>query len=161
VQLQRLATAPHCRGTNKQRIDLQQAPRQIPGGFLDCFGEHVQSRAAVVEEILGRKKPGGTSPKLHRKLELLQCSHFPICFFLAHGSVHHNSVLIKTQLDATVCKYLFTEKSLYMFRVSQHPSSGVLKLSPQPPVQVIITVQLLHSNVARSGRWREVAVSIL
>ena len=37
------------------------------------------------------------------------------------------SVLIKIQLDATVCRYLFTAKSLYMFRVSQHPSSGVLK----------------------------------
>jgi len=31
------------------------------------------------------------------------------------------------QLDATVCRHLFTAQSLYMFRVSQHPSSGVLK----------------------------------
>ena len=31
------------------------------------------------------------------------------------------------QLDATVCRYLFTAQSLYMFRASQHPSSGVLK----------------------------------
>jgi len=36
-------------------------------------------------------------------------------------------MLIKFQPDATVCRYLFTAKSLYMFRVSQHPSSGVLK----------------------------------
>jgi len=36
-------------------------------------------------------------------------------------------MLIKIQLDATVCRYLFTAKSLYMFRVSQHPSSGVLE----------------------------------
>ena len=41
--------------------------------------------------------------------------------------MHRNSVLIKIQPDATVCRYLFTAKSLYMFRVSQHPSSGVLK----------------------------------
>jgi len=34
---------------------------------------------------------------------------------------------IKIQPDAAVCRYLFTAKSLYMFRVSQHPSSGVLK----------------------------------
>jgi len=47
--------------------------------------------------------------------------------FYSHGSVHHNSVLIKIQPDATVCRYLFTAKSLYMFRVSPHPSSGVLK----------------------------------
>ena len=46
---------------------------------------------------------------------------------MAHGSVHRNSILIKIQLDATVCRYLFTVKLLYMFRVSQHPSSGVLK----------------------------------
>jgi len=36
-------------------------------------------------------------------------------------------MLIKIQLDATVCRYLFTAKLLYMFRVSQHPSSGALK----------------------------------
>jgi len=35
--------------------------------------------------------------------------------------------LIKIQLDATVSRYLFTAESLYMFRVLQHPSSGVLK----------------------------------
>ena len=33
----------------------------------------------------------------------------------------------KVQLDATVCRHLFTAKSLYMFRVSQHPPSGALK----------------------------------
>ena len=37
------------------------------------------------------------------------------------------TVLIKFQPDATVCRYLFTAKLLYMFQVSQHPSSGVLK----------------------------------
>jgi len=36
-------------------------------------------------------------------------------------------MLIKIQPDATVCIYLFTAELLYMFRVSQHPSSGVLK----------------------------------
>ena len=36
-------------------------------------------------------------------------------------------MLIKIQPAATVCRYLFTAKSLYMFRVSQHPSSGVNK----------------------------------
>jgi len=38
-----------------------------------------------------------------------------------------DSMLIQIQPDATVCRYLFTAKSLYMFQVSQHPSSGVLK----------------------------------
>jgi len=30
----------------------------------------------------------------------------------------------KNPTDATVCRYLFTAKLLYMFRVSQHPSPG-------------------------------------
>jgi len=33
----------------------------------------------------------------------------------------------KNPTDATVYRYLFTAKLLYMFQVSQHPSSGVLK----------------------------------
>jgi len=33
----------------------------------------------------------------------------------------------KVQLGATICRHLFTARSLYMFRVSRHPSSGVLK----------------------------------
>jgi len=33
----------------------------------------------------------------------------------------------KVQLDATICRHLFTAKSLYMFQASQHPSSGSLK----------------------------------
>jgi len=36
----------------------------------------------------------------------------------------------KNPTDAAVCRYLFTAKLLYMFRVSQHPSSGVLKTVP-------------------------------
>jgi len=40
--------------------------------------------------------------------------------------LHRNSILIKLQLDTTVCRYLFTAKPLYMFRVSPHPSPGVL-----------------------------------
>jgi len=37
-------------------------------------------------------------------------------------------MLIKIQLAATVRSLIyFTAKSLYMFRMSQHPSSGVLK----------------------------------
>jgi len=36
--------------------------------------------------------------------------------------VHHNSILIKIQLDATVCSLIyFTAKSLYMFRLSTAP----------------------------------------
>jgi len=46
---------------------------------------------------------------------------------LQRGLIGTNSMLIKIQPDATECRYLFSAKLLYMFRVSQHPSSGVLK----------------------------------
>jgi len=48
----------------------------------------------------------------------------PTVMFAIH---HSESMLIKIQPDATVCRYLFTAKLLYMFQVSQHLSSRVLK----------------------------------
>jgi len=66
-------------------------------------------------------------------------------------------MLIKIQQDATVCRYLFTAKSLYMFRVSQHPSSGVLKT-------VTATSGTGTATSLERGpigpRWREVAVPV-
>ena len=50
----------------------------------------------------------------------------------------------KVQLDATVCRHLFTAESLYMFRASQHPSSGVLKT-------VSATSVITRSHQPRSG----------
>jgi len=42
--------------------------------------------------------------------------------------MHHNSIINKNQLDATVCSLMyFTAKLLYIFWVALHPSSGVLK----------------------------------
>jgi len=71
-------------------------------------------------------------------------------------------MLIKIQPDATECRYLFTAKLLYMFRVSQHPSSGVLKT-------VTVASGTGHNigtaNSLQRGpigqRWREVAVPVL
>ena len=73
--------------------------------------------------------------------------------------MHLNSLLIKFQPDATVCRYLFTAKSLYMFQVSQHPSSGVLKT-------VTAASGTGHNNGTATSlpirpRWREVAVPVL
>jgi len=36
----------------------------------------------------------------------------------------------KYPTDATACRNLFTAKLLYMFGVSKHPSSGLLKTVP-------------------------------
>jgi hypothetical protein len=71
-------------------------------------------------------------------------------------------MLIKIQLDATVCKYLFTAKSLYMFQVSQHPSSEVLKTvtAASGAGHNIGTVTYHQRGLIRS-RWRELDVPIL
>jgi len=54
----------------------------------------------------------------------------------------------KNPTDATLCRYLFTAKLLYMFRMSQHPSSGVLKTVPAASGTGHNTGKLLPSHVA-------------
>jgi len=94
------------------------------------------------------------------------------CEYNRHRTVYHftyiilnapylNTMSIKIQPDATVCRYLFTAKSLYMLRVSQHQSSGVLEA-------VTAACGTGHNiGTATSLRglirpcWREVAVPIL
>jgi len=68
-------------------------------------------------------------------------------------------MLIKIQPDATVWRYLFTAKSLYMFRVSQHPSLGVLKTvtAASGTGHNSGTATSLQRGLIRP-RWREVAV---
>ena len=65
-------------------------------------------------------------------------------------------------LDAIVCRNLFTAESLYMFRVSQHPSSGVLKTvnAASGTGHNIGTATSLQRGLIGSRR-REVAVPIL
>ena len=68
----------------------------------------------------------------------------------------------KVQLDATVCRHLFTAKSLYMFWVSQHPSSGALKT-------VTATSGIGHNTGTATSfqrglirpRWKEADVPVL
>jgi len=68
-------------------------------------------------------------------------------------------MLIKIQPDATVCRYFITAKSLYMFWVSQHPSSGVLKTvtATSGTGHNTGTATSLQRGLIRP-RWREVAV---
>jgi len=48
-----------------------------------------------------------------------------------HADRHTFGIIVnKNPTDATVRRYLFTAKLLYIFRLSQHPSSGVLKTVP-------------------------------
>jgi len=66
----------------------------------------------------------------------------------------------KNPTDATVCRYLFTAKLLYMFQVSQHPSSGVLKTAS-------IATGTGHTTCTAMGlvpirpHWRGVAVQVV
>ena len=57
----------------------------------------------------------------------------------------------------------FTAKSLYMFRVSQHPSSGVLKTvtAASGTGHNIGTATSLQRGQIGTPRWSEVAVPIL
>ena len=73
------------------------------------------------------------------------------------------AMLIKIQPDATLCRYLFTAKSLYLFRVSQHPSSGVLKTVTAAfgTGHDTGTATSLQRGLIGTARWREVAVPIL
>jgi hypothetical protein len=68
----------------------------------------------------------------------------------------------KIQLDATVCRHLFTAQSLYMFRGSQHPSSGVLKTvtATSGVGHNIGTATSFQRGLIRP-RWKEVAVPLL
>ena len=71
-------------------------------------------------------------------------------------------MLIKIQPDATVCRHLFTAKLLYMFRVSQHPSSGVLKTvtAASGTGHNTCTATPLVRGLIRP-RWRELAAPVL
>jgi hypothetical protein len=60
----------------------------------------------------------------HPPPALVACRDICVVF----GSIVNKKVLI----DAPVCRHFFTAKSFYMFRVSQHPSSGVLKTVNAP-----------------------------
>ena len=65
----------------------------------------------------------------------------------------------KNPTDATVCRYLFTAKLLYMFRVSQHPSSGVLKTVPAASGTGLITCTA--TPLPSRQRWRVVALQVI
>ena len=70
-------------------------------------------------------------------------------------------MLIKIRLDATVYRYLFTAKSLYMFRVSQHPTSGVLKTVTAAYGTGHNIGAATSLRVPIRPHWREVPVPIL
>jgi len=69
---------------------------------------------------------------------------------------------IKIQPDATVCRYLFTAKLLYIFRVSQHPSSEVPKTvtAASGTGHITGTATSLQRGLIRP-HWRGVAVPVL
>jgi len=73
----------------------------------------------------------GTSLKYWSKVLLLCSFHVLSHYLLKSNSIQLQIIYIYVNKNPTRCKtvcwYLFTAKSLYVFRVSKHPSSGVLK----------------------------------
>ena len=89
-------------------------------------------------------------------------SFFDIITLTISGEDYLLLMLIKIQPDATVYRYLFTAKSLYMFRVSQHPSSGVLKTVTAASGTGHNTGTATSLQRGPIGPpWREVAVPVL
>ena len=103
------------------------------------------------------------------KILLLSCFKFLFqqTEYLTHGlhfvlGIYSHFNANKNPTDATVCRYLFTAKLLYMFRVSPHPLSVVLKT-------VTAASGTGHNTGAATSlqrglikpRWREVAVPVL
>jgi len=71
-------------------------------------------------------------------------------------------MLIKIQLDATVYRDLFTAKILYMFQVSQHPSSGVLKtVTAASGTEHNIGTATSLQRGPIGPRWKWVAVQVV
>ena len=73
----------------------------------------------------------------------------------------------KVQLDATICRHLFTAKSLYMFWATQYLSSGELKtvtatsgIGHNTGTATSFQRGLLRTVLSRP-RWKEVAVPVL
>jgi len=83
----------------------------------------------------------------------------------ASGTGHTTCTAIPLQRGlngTTVCTYLFIAKLLYMFRVSQHPSSGVLKTVPATSCtgHTTCTATPLQRGLIGTG-WRGVAVKVV
>ena len=85
-----------------------------------------------------------------------------LCYPKSRQSYNNINVNKKVQLDATVCRRLFTAKSLYMFRASQHPLSGVLKTvtATSGIGHNIGTATSFQRGLIRP-RWKELAVPVL
>ena len=67
----------------------------------------------------------------------------------------------KVQLNATVCRHLFTAGSLYMFRASQHPSSGALNtVSPTSGIGHDTGTATSFQRGLIRPLWKEVAVPV-
>jgi len=56
--------------------------------------------------------------------------------------------------------YLFTARSLYMFRMSSHPSSGVHKTLYTASGHIISAATAFHRGQVRP-RWNEVAAPLI
>jgi len=89
-----------------------------------CALKHVKTRNKLIV-----KQKFCASSWLITEVNILRCTVSETSKIIQGGVLRRNKpILIKIQPDATACSLIyFTANSLYMFRVSQHPSSGVIK----------------------------------
>jgi len=68
-----------------------------------------------------------------------------------HGSVHHKSILVNVQRDATICSLYFILLQYHStcFGCRPHPSSGVHKTVVTATGTSHLFVQLPHCNVSK------------
>jgi len=102
-----------------------------PCRVAECCPSPKKFTATKSDYILGNGSFICIIQKVRRGLNWMKWRHHwgnnpiePTCWKILLNTVNKNPT------DATVCRYLFTAKLLYMFRVSQHPSPGVLKTVP-------------------------------
>ena len=124
-------------------------PYNCTSGVSDLFNRHWDS-------IRGVKRPGPESGHLRPSS--------------AEADRRQNYITFhkKVEINATVCRHLFTAKSLYMFRVSQHPSSGALKtvtatsgIGYNTGTATSFHRGLIRTLVLIRPRWKEVALPVL
>jgi len=73
--------------------------------------------------------------------------------FHVHGSMHHKSILINVQRDATICSlyFILLQDHSTCFRSRPYPSSGVHKTVVTVTGTRHMIMQLPHSSMAKLG----------
>ena len=152
--------------------------------FIYCKGHNTGAATSLQRGLIGtglcKSRLAQTSPYLFtaKLLYMFRASQHPSSEVLktvtaASGTGHNTGAatsLLRVLIGNGLCKsrlaqtspYLFTAKLHYMFRVSQHPSSGVLKAVTTASGTGHNTGTAISPQRGLIGpRWRGVAVQVV